>query len=126
MPLHAGKPPVAAPSPREVFDRDGAMDNMNDDEGLFREILDLFLDDCPRLVADLREAIANDDAPSMGRAAHTMKGTSGHFAANGVTAAAQRLEAASRSGSCSGAAADLDALTLAPLGQIPPPPRNPA
>ena len=89
------------------------MDNMNGDEGLFREILDLFLDDCPRLVADLREAIANDDAPSMGRAAHTMKGTSGHFAANGVTAAAQRLEAASRSGSCSGAAADLDALTLA-------------
>ena len=106
-------PAVVASSPRTVFDREAAMDNMGGDEGLFREILGLFLDDCPRLLADLREAIASDDATSMGRAAHTLKGTSGHFAANAVTAAALRLETASRSGSCAGAAADLDALIAA-------------
>ncbi len=106
-------PAAAAPPLREVFDRDAAIDNMAGDEGLFREILGLFLDDCPRLLAELGEAIANDDAPGVGRAAHTIKGTSGHFAANGVTEAAQRLEAAGRSGSCSGCAADLDALNRA-------------
>ena len=106
-------PPPAIPMPREVFDRAAAMDSTGGDEGLFREILGLFLDDCPRLLGELREAIAIDDAPSMGRAAHTLKGTSGHFAANGVTAAALRLEAAGHSGTCVGAAADLASLTCA-------------
>jgi two-component system, sensor histidine kinase and response regulator len=104
---------AVAASPRDVFDREAAMDNMGGDEGLFREILGLFLDDCPRLLADLREAIAEEDAASMGRAAHTLKGTSGHFAANLVTAAALRLESAARSGHCAGAAGELDALTSA-------------
>jgi two-component system sensor histidine kinase/response regulator len=98
---------------REVFDYEAAIENMGGDEELFQEILGLFLDDCPRLLAELQTAIANGDPEGLKRAAHTLKGTSGHFAAAGISAAALRLEAAGRSGSCDSASADLDALISA-------------
>jgi len=107
--------PVAHTKPdasREVFDRAAAMDNMGGDEGLFREILGLFLDDCPRLIDEIRDAIGSGDSASLGRAAHTLKGTSGHFSASEVTAAASRLEAAGRLGTHA-EPSDLDALISA-------------
>ena len=83
------------------------------DEALFREVVGLFFEDCPRLLGQIREAIASDDGPTLKRAAHTLKGTAGHFAAPGVVAAVTRLEEAGHARSCRGASADLDALVSA-------------
>ena len=114
--LLAGLPddvPAPAPSPTVAFDRAMAMECVGDDEGLLREILGLFLDDCPRLLGELDAAIRSGDAPALRRAAHTIKGTAGHFGAAGVVAAALRLEAAGHAGSCAGAADDHASLIAA-------------
>ncbi|MDG3005465.1 hybrid sensor histidine kinase/response regulator [Paludisphaera mucosa] len=103
----------AEPPPPGVFDRRAALATAGGDEGLLREILGLFLDDCPRLLAELRAAAEAGDVGGFVRAAHTLKGTSGHFAAAEVFEAATRLEAAGRSGSCSGASVEIDAMGAA-------------
>ncbi len=95
------------------FDRQVAMECAGGDEPLFREVLGLFLDDCPRLLAEIRSAIESDDVHALERAAQTLKGTSGHFAARGVIASAVRLEEEARSGSCAGCGGGLDDLTSA-------------
>ncbi|MDG3005851.1 hybrid sensor histidine kinase/response regulator [Paludisphaera mucosa] len=99
--------------PSGVFDREAALATASGDEDLLREILGLFFDDCPRLLAELRAAVEADDVETFVRAAHTLKGTSGHFAAEEVFEAASRLEAAARSGSCSGASVEIDAMIAA-------------
>jgi CheY-like chemotaxis protein/HPt (histidine-containing phosphotransfer) domain-containing protein len=96
-----------------VFDREEALEGMAGDEKLLGEVLRMFLDDCPRLLGKLRAAVAADDLAGFGRAVHTLRGTSGHVAAGEIDAAAERLDAAARSGSCSGASAEVEALAAA-------------
>jgi len=52
----------------------------------------LFIDECPRLLADVREALATQDAVALARAAHAMKGSVSNFLAPGATRAAAQLE----------------------------------
>ncbi len=112
--------PVAVPAPvaspasgdRSIFDLDAALECTGGDLPLFREVLGLFLEDCPRLLAEARTAIEASDGPALRRAAHTLKGSAGNFAAAGVVAAAERLESSGRSGS-RGEVSDLDALVSA-------------
>jgi PAS domain S-box-containing protein len=96
---------------RAVFDPDEALDGLAGDEPLFREILGVFLDEGPRLAAEVRQAAEQGDAPSLKRQAHTLAGTAGHFAAHEVVAAARRVEAIGQSGELAealNAASDLD------------------
>lgn len=103
---------VLSPAPIDAFDRSAAMHNLGGDEGLFREVIGLFLEDCPRLIGEIRAAIDTGDDMALARAAHTLKGTSGHLGATEVGAAATRLESSCRSGSRP-KSSDLDALTSA-------------
>ena len=65
---------------------------------LLREIVRLFLADCPQRLAEIKDAIRRGDAVALGRAAHTLKGSVGNFAAKNAFAAAQRLETMGRDG----------------------------
>jgi two-component system sensor histidine kinase/response regulator len=69
------------------------------DPQLLREVIGLFLEDCPRLVETIREGLAAGDTEAVHRAAHALKGSAGNFDATDVTALAQRLEARAREGS---------------------------
>jgi two-component system sensor histidine kinase/response regulator len=69
------------------------------DPQLLREVIGLFLEDCPRLVAAIREGLAAGDTEAVHRAAHALKGSAGNFDATDVTALAQRLEARALEGS---------------------------
>jgi PAS domain S-box-containing protein len=83
------------PSPEpmdQVLDRRKALARVAGDRELLRELVQLFLDDCPRLLADIHEAIAGADAAKLQLAAHTLKGSVSNFAAPATHAAAQRLE----------------------------------
>jgi two-component system sensor histidine kinase/response regulator len=68
------------------------------DRSVLKEVIALFLEDCPRLIAAIREALAAGDADAVHRAAHALKGSAGNFDAKEVTALAQRLEARAREG----------------------------
>ena len=84
------------------FDVGGLFARVGGDPHLLREVIGLFLDDCPRLTAAIRDALAAGDCQTVTRAAHALKGSAGNFDATEVTAVAQRLEARALEG-------DLDA-----------------
>jgi CheY-like chemotaxis protein len=68
-------------------------------EAMLQEVIELFLEDCPKLMNNLREALAAGDADAVYYSAHTLKGSAGNFDAIAVVGLAQRLEARAREGS---------------------------
>lgn len=67
------------------------------DEGLKREILDLFRTQIDASLTDLRRAAATDDEPSWQMAAHTLKGSARAVGAFRLGAAAETCERLGRS-----------------------------
>jgi two-component system sensor histidine kinase/response regulator len=63
----------------------------------------LFFETYPGILAELRQAAAAGDAPTLHRQAHTFKGMVGHFGAPAAFEAALRLEVMGREGDLSGA-----------------------
>jgi HPt (histidine-containing phosphotransfer) domain-containing protein len=88
-------PPLSAPSATHadtVFDRAVALARTEGDLELLQELVVLFLDDCPQLLAKLHQAMLADDALTLERLAHTLKGAVENFAARPAAAAARHLE----------------------------------
>jgi CheY-like chemotaxis protein len=86
------------PSKMAAFDPRPLLKRINGDGVLFRELVGMFRDDCPRMLQQMRDAVAAGNAQSLERAAHLLKGVVGNFAAVEVVRAAQRLETIGASG----------------------------
>jgi len=74
---------------------------MDGDHDLLRQVVELFLEDAPKKVSLIRQAIVNHDSRGLERAAHTLKGSLGTFRAELAIEAAQKLETMGRSGDLS-------------------------
>ena len=74
------------------------------DRELLQEVAQMFLKDCPRLVQNVKEAIAGGDAKKLWMNAHTLKGTISHFGAKAAGALADQLQTLGRKGGTAGAA----------------------
>jgi two-component system sensor histidine kinase/response regulator len=98
-------PPSYQRRPDAVLDRAAALAWVDNDLRLLRSLVELFLEECPGLLAVIRTAIEGADAAALSRAAHTLKGSVGVFGAGAAVAAAQRLEAMAKWGHLTGAAA---------------------
>ncbi len=59
---------------------------------------DLFLADCPGLLAQIRSSLATGDGSTLERAAHRMKGSAANLSAARVVVVAERLEEIARDG----------------------------
>jgi len=81
-----------------VIDHAALLAGVDGDRRLLRELIHLFLADCPQGLAKIKDAIRCGDAGALGRAAHTLKGSVGNFARKSAFAAAQRLEIMGRDG----------------------------
>jgi signal transduction histidine kinase/ligand-binding sensor domain-containing protein/DNA-binding response OmpR family regulator len=88
-----GRTEGGAPSPI-----DAAMARMDGDAALLRELGALFLEDGPRLLEEIRRAVAAGDAEIVQRVAHTLKGTLGTLGGPDAPAAARALESLARDG----------------------------
>ncbi len=66
--------------------------------GFLLETAEIFLQDAPRQLAALQEAMVQQDATRFERAAHSLKGAVSNFDAKAVFQAAQRLELLGKSG----------------------------
>lgn len=86
------------PDKPSVLDRDAALGRVGGDLDLLREIAVLFADECPRVLQDLRDALAEGDAPAIGRAAHGLKGSAANFGAVPAVDAAVRIEQSAHAG----------------------------
>ena len=95
----AGSPPPAA----HVFDRAAALERVDGDAGLLREVTALFLEDTPSLLRQIREGIASQDCQAVERAAHTLKGSVSNFGAKSVQELAFQLESLTHDGHLQGA-----------------------
>jgi PAS domain S-box-containing protein len=80
------------------FDEAEVWQRINGDGEILRELVGLFLEEAPRLMSDIREALGLRDGPALALAAHTLKGSAGAFAGHPAAAAASRLERAGRDG----------------------------
>jgi len=86
-------------TPREdLIDRQAILDRFEGDQDLLREIIGLFLEDCPRRVSEMRDALARGDSEALQHVAHSIRGSVGNFAAAAAVDAAVQLETMGRTG----------------------------
>ncbi len=111
----AGQPRIDPDGPTSVgeFDRNAALASVGGDEVLFAEVVGLFLDDCPRILAEIEQAIARADATQLKRSAHTVRGLAGTFSLSAVFEAALALETKGTVGEWDGVIDDFDGLRRA-------------
>lgn len=67
-------------------------DPLADDPELRLELAHLFLEDCPRLMAEIQGAISRQDSTQLRQAAHTLKGSAGVFRDEAAYGAALQME----------------------------------
>lgn len=88
--------------------RSSALDNdafaafvtmVGDDPVIIGEIIDSYLEDTPKLIADATRAVASQDAAALRIAAHSIKSSSAQLGANGLAEVAQELEVLGKAGS---------------------------
>ena len=80
------------PSAPVEFDPRPLLQRLSDDTELCRELIGLFQEDSPRMLASIRAAIESADAEALERTAHLLKGSASNFGAEEVVRAAQQLE----------------------------------
>jgi len=84
---------VASVSP---MDADAALARVGGDRGFLGEMAVKFLDESPRLLAQIREAVTAADSAGLAAPAHTLKNWTGNFVASKAFEAATDLEAMGR------------------------------
>jgi CheY-like chemotaxis protein/HPt (histidine-containing phosphotransfer) domain-containing protein len=95
----------AAPQEKDlgrIFDPVAALPRVGHDRKLLCELVEIFLEECPKLMADLDQAVTSGEAARLKRSAHTLKGAVDNFAAKAVFEAAFRLEMMGRHGNLAG------------------------
>jgi CheY-like chemotaxis protein len=101
-PLHGDTASDGAGS-EPILDREQVMKRVAGDVELLKELIDIFLEECPPLLAAIREAIAGQDGEALEQAAHKLKGAVGNFSAPAAAEAALRLEVMGRERDLAGA-----------------------
>lgn len=96
-----------------VFNKELALDRVGGDEELLHEIVGLYLDEYPTLLAQVQTAVQAGNAPELYRSAHTLKGSLSALGAEAAQQCALELELSGRHGDLSKAdamAGDLENL----------------
>jgi CheY-like chemotaxis protein len=92
-------------SPDDVLDWSAALQQVQDRPDLLKEVGLVFLDECPKLLTEVQQSIAEGNAPRLRRAAHTLKSTAAIFAAKPTVESAHALEILGQQGTLTTAAA---------------------
>ena len=109
----AGAATATAPVTAAVYSRAEALERAGGDAELLAQIVAIFLEETPALVAQLGEFLDRGDHDNAFRAAHTIKGSSANLSAAAVVAAARTVELAARAGELDAARAAYPALRSA-------------
>jgi histidine phosphotransfer protein HptB len=86
-------------------------------EDFIGELIDVYFEDAPLLIAEMRHALANQDTEVFRRAAHSLKSNSANFGAMRLSAFARELEMMGKDGKLDGASPKIEQLE-AEYGQV--------
>jgi len=92
-----------------VVNREELMERVGDSPELLVELIQLFLELGPGMLAEIKESIEKGSADDLEKTAHTLKGSVGNFAADDTFQASFLLETMGRNNNLTGAQ---DALIL--------------
>jgi two-component system, sensor histidine kinase and response regulator len=102
-------PPAPPPAPEEEtamdqapFDWEVARERIGGSDDVLRDLAELFVTECPKMMEQIRTAIDDGADADLRRAAHTLKGSAAVFVAEPTVAAALRLEEMGESGERAG------------------------
>ena len=90
------------PQPIDIVDMQALLDRLGGDPSLLVEIIGIYLQDGPRLLDEIRDAIAARDARRLALVAHQYKGTVLNLSAQPVATAAAQVEQIGRANDLSG------------------------
>jgi len=85
---------IMVPPTSDSFDRAALLDRVDADEAMLREVVELFLADCPRMLGGLQQALRLKDDSAVASAAHTFEGALLAISAKPAADAAAKLERA--------------------------------
>ncbi len=80
------------------FDKKKALNNVDGDTELFKEIVDLFLECTPKCMEKIQQAIKSGDSKTLVSAARVLCDSAGNFDAKAVVKATSKLEKIGRKG----------------------------
>lgn len=101
---------VMASIEKEIIDK--AMDWVADyGEEFLIELIDVYLDDTPVRLAQLRQALDGGDTETVTREAHTLKSSSANVGAMTLSAVARQVELAGRNGQLESLSAEVSRLS---------------
>jgi two-component system, sensor histidine kinase and response regulator len=100
-----GEPDIPGVVP---WNPDQTLERLGGDENLLHEVLEIFLEEVPKHLVELREAIIKQDAESAERIAHSLQGELGYLSIAELSHRARELEEKGRTSDFQGA------LTLLP------------
>ena len=103
----------------DVVSKDALLARLGGDAALLGAMAALFLEEYPRYLAGIRDAVVRHDARELERTAHGLKGSVSNFMASESAQAAQALETMGRAGSLAHAEQALAELEAA-LGRLRP------
>jgi CheY-like chemotaxis protein/HPt (histidine-containing phosphotransfer) domain-containing protein len=107
--LFGSRPETGEDAPRpesteeNVYDREQALASVEGDLELLKEVVTIFLEEYPKTIKDIRDAIDGTDSHRLNRSAHALKGSVGNFGARKAYDLALRLELMGKSGDLTGA-----------------------
>lgn len=87
----------------EQFDPESLWERIDGDIELLRELIEVFSEEGPRMMARIEEAIQQGSPTALEKAGHKMKGSVLQFSATAAAAVAAQLEEKGRNGSIDGA-----------------------
>ncbi|MBI4585666.1 MAG: Hpt domain-containing protein [Planctomycetes bacterium] len=106
------------------LDTEELLENFGGDLELLQQVMDLFIRDCPNLMAEIRDAMERQDADRLQSSAHSLKGAVGNFGQGAAFQTALDLEKVGKSRDLKNApklyrelALQIEALNLA-LGKV--------
>jgi CheY-like chemotaxis protein len=91
--------PVPVSLPHEAhLDPKAILDRVEGDAALLKEVTELFVQDAPKMLAEIETSIRQNDPGALERAAHTLKGAIGNFGAPEACQIILMLESMGRDG----------------------------
>ena len=84
--------------PENVFDGQSVLERVDGDWELLEQLVTLFLDSSPNLMAEIQDAIEHRDSSALHRAAHSLKGSVANLGGTAAQEAAMKLEQLGREG----------------------------